>query len=120
MHGGHRGRDRSRGYGLDRGRRRGGRRLDGEVEDHLTTNERMELETLEGIIAAGMGSFMAVGWALQKIREQGLYREGFKNFEDYCRGKWGVGRSYARYLISGSQIATNLCTAVHTMSPCEI
>jgi len=67
-----------------------------------------------------MGSFVAVGNALLTIRDRRLYREGFKTFEDYCREKWGVGRSYARYLIKGSQIAANLCTAVHLCTPCEI
>ncbi len=65
------------------------------MKDHLTTNERMELETLEGVIAREMGSFMAVGNALLTIRDNRLYREGFKTFGDYCRGKWGVGKSYA-------------------------
>ncbi|MGP8106294.1 MAG: hypothetical protein ACLQLE_10435 [Desulfobaccales bacterium] len=55
----------------------------------------MELETLEGVIAREMGSFMAVGNALLTIRDNRLYREGFKTFGDYCRGKWGVGKSYA-------------------------
>ena len=111
---------RSCGYGLDRGRRRGGRRRSGEVEDHLTTNERMEIETLEGIIEREMGSFMAVGKALLTIRENRLYREDFEAFEDYCKGKWGMSRTYANYLVSGSQIAANLATAVALCSPCEI
>ena len=67
-----------------------------------------------------MKSFVAVGKALLTIQVQGLYREGYKTFEDYCRGKWGVGRSYANYLIAGSRIAINLSTAVDTMPPCEI
>jgi len=64
-----------------------------------------------------MQSFVAVGNALFTIQERGLYREGYKTFEDYCRGKWGVGRSYANYLIAGSRIAINLSTAVDMMHP---
>jgi hypothetical protein len=67
-----------------------------------------------------MGSFIAVGRALQTIRDQRLYREGHKTFKDYCNDKWGVGRAYANYLIGGSQVAANLATAVALCTPCEI
>jgi hypothetical protein len=67
-----------------------------------------------------MGSFVAVGRALLTIRVQGLYREGFKTFNDYCKGKWGMAKSYAYYLVTGSQVAANLATPVAMMSPCEI
>lgn len=56
----------------------------------------------------------------ETIRDRGLYREGFKTFEDYCKGRWGIARSYASYLVSGAQIATNLLTGVNLCTPCEI
>ena len=59
-----------------------------------------------------MGSFIAVGNALLTIRDRHLYREKFKTFEDYCKEKWAVGKSYANYLIRGSQVAVNLSTLV--------
>jgi len=67
-----------------------------------------------------MGSFIIVGNALFTIKGRGLYREGYKTFDDYCRGKWGIGTSYANYLISGAQVVANLPTRVNMMPPCEI
>jgi hypothetical protein len=64
-----------------------------------------------------MGSFMAVGIALQTIKERKLYREGFKTFEDYCRAKWAMGRTYAHYLVNGSQVVANLFTRVNILQP---
>ena len=91
------------------------------MEDHLTTNERMELETLEGIIAEGMGSFIAVGNALLTIRDQKLYREKFKSFNAYCTQRWLMQRRHADRLICGSQVAVNLETRGSQLcSPCEI
>jgi hypothetical protein len=95
------------------------------VEDHLTTNERMEIETLEGIIAEEMGSFMAVGNALLTIRERKLFRDQFKSFNAYCTERWVMGRGYANSLIRGSQVAVNLLThdgrrGDQLYTPCEI
>ena len=81
-------------------------------------------QTLEGIIEQKMKSFITVGNALLTIRDQKLYREGFKNFKDHCRDKWGVDRDHAGRLIRGAQAATNLkritlpCGSVYT--PCKI
>lgn len=82
------------------------------MEDNLTTQlseiEKAEFETLEGVIEREMGSFMAVGNALIKIRDPKLYREQFRNFKEYCAERWGMSRQYSYNLMSGSQVATNL------------
>ena len=97
--------------------------------DNLTTQlseiEKTEFEILEATIKRSMGSFIAVGKALFTIRDSRLYRGKYKTFEDYCKQKWGVGRSYARYLIDGSLVATNLLThdvhpGAQLYTPCEI
>ena len=51
---------------------------------------------------------MAVGKALSTIRDQRLYREGFKTFKDYCKEKWGMGRNLAHKLMDGQRWRTNL------------
>ena len=72
-----------------------------------------------------MKSFVAVGRALFTIRDSKLYREEFKTFNEYCNVRWGMGKSYAGYLISGSQVAVNLLThddhpGGQLCTPCEI
>jgi hypothetical protein len=65
-------------------------------------------------------SFVAVGKALLTIRDNRLYREGFKTFTAYCTAQWGMGKSHANGLIRSSQVAVNLATAVALCTPCEI
>ena len=86
----------------------------------LSISEKSDLDTLEGIILREMGSFVAVGNALLTIRDARLYRENFETFPAYCAEKWGLGRHQAYNLIRGSQVATNLLTAVNIPHPCEI
>ena len=74
----------------------------------LTINERVELETLEGIISREMKSFMDVGKALLTIRERKLYRGEFKTFKAYCAEKWGMSKDHGNRLIQGFQVAANL------------
>lgn len=59
-------------------------------------------QTLEGTIEREMGSFIAVGRALQTIRDSKLYREQFRSFNEYCNVRWGMGRNYAQKMMTGS------------------
>jgi hypothetical protein len=67
-----------------------------------------------------MGSFMAVGNALLTIRDRRLYREQFRNFNDYCKEKWGVERTYAHRLIRGALVMGNLALVAPGQQLCEI
>ena len=86
----------------------------------LTIEEKANRENLEGAIKRELGSFIVVGQALEEIRAKRLYRENFNTFNDYCNEQWGMGRNLAHKMITGSRVATNLCTAVHLYTPCEI
>jgi hypothetical protein len=92
----------------------------GELTTQLTIEEKADLENLEGAIKRELGSFIVVGMALAEIRVKRLYREGYKNFKEYCDQKWQMGRRYAQRLIAGSQIAENLGPRGPLCAPCEI
>jgi hypothetical protein len=84
-----------------------------------------KVQILEGIIERSGKSFVAVGKALLTIRDSRLYREQFQSFNEYCTALWGIGKSYAGYLISGSTVATNLSVpddhpGGQLCPPCEI
>lgn len=91
-----------------------------EPTGELTVDEREKLESLEGVIKQEMGSFVVVGNALLTIRDHGLYREGYKTFDDYCREKWDISRRHADRLITGSQVVANLGPRGLIMTACEI
>ena len=93
--------------------------METDLTTQLTIEEKVDLENLEGAIKRELGSFIVVGMALLEIRNKGLYRDGYKTFHDYCNQKWDMGKVYANYLISGSQVAVNLTTTVARLPPCE-
>lgn len=70
-----------------------------------------QLKAYESVIEAGQQTFVEVGQALAKIREQRLFREaGFHSFDDYCRQRWGMGKSYASQLISAGEVGQEFTT----------
>jgi hypothetical protein len=65
------------------------------------------LEAAEAVIERGLGTFLGVGQALARIRDERWYRElGFEIFDDYCRDRWGVTRRYADYQIDAAHVGT--------------
>lgn len=74
----------------------------------LTTNEKTSLTQLEKLINANMKSFFEIGLALQKIREEKLYRETHGTFEGYCRDRWEFNRAHAYRLIDSAQVVENV------------
>lgn len=73
----------------------------------LTITEQ-ELEKEEEKIERGLEGFRAVGNALMKIRDKQLYKNTYKNFEDYCLGRWGFGASNGYHLIAAASVANDL------------
>jgi len=61
----------------------------------LTASESAEFQECEAILDRGLATFFDVGNPLLMIREKRLYRATHKTFEQYCRDRWNVGRSYA-------------------------
>ncbi len=53
------------------------------------------LADLEAVIGRGLDTFVEVGLALGAIHERRLYRATHSTFEDYCRERWGMDRTYA-------------------------
>jgi hypothetical protein len=66
------------------------------------------LAECEAVIERGLARFIEVGEALLRIRDERLYREDFETFEDYCRERWGFGRTRAHRLIEGAEVAAML------------
>lgn len=63
------------------------------------------LAELEQVIEQGKDAFIRVGVALLDIRDRRLYREaGYSRFEDYCRERWGFGRTQAYELIDAAEV----------------
>lgn len=82
----------------------------------LSLTERGNLQRLEGIIERGLSTFNDVGAALSVIRDSRLYRESHKTFEDYCRDRWGMSKSYATQVIQATKVRENL-VAIATVLP---
>jgi hypothetical protein len=65
------------------------------------------LAHLEGVIERGLQTFIEVGEALLRIREERLYREaGYSSFEAYCQQRWGHRRAWAdRHITAVRKVA---------------
>ena len=74
----------------------------------LTTTERKSLAKCEKVIQKNLAAFVEVGQALFGIREDRLYRDAHKTFEEYCRDRWDIGKSQAYRLIASAEAVANL------------
>jgi 16S rRNA G966 N2-methylase RsmD len=72
----------------------------------LTTTERRELETLEGVVQRGLDTFVEVGRALAEIRDRRLYRQTHRTFEEYCHDRWVLSRTRAYRLIYAAAVVS--------------
>ncbi len=67
------------------------------------------LAECEEIIGRGLDTFIEVGEALCRIRDDHLYRaSGYTSFDTYCRDQWDLGRSRAYQLIDASEVVRAL------------
>jgi hypothetical protein len=73
---------------------------------------KLELEKEEEIIEKGMRSFVEVGNALMRIRDNDLYTVNYNTFESYCKDRWGFTKSRANQLIGAANIVDALATIV--------
>ena len=91
---------------------RGGNKQSGgdnsQISLALSKAEAKQLSACETVIEKGLQTFFEVGSALLTIRQQKLYRESHGSFEEYCRQRWQMSRSYANRLIGASSVVRNL------------
>lgn len=81
------------------------------TDEHRSAARRGEevagdLAACEEIIARGLAAFVEVGLALARVRDERLYRETHTTFEDYCRGRWGLSRTYAYDTINSATVVS--------------
>ena len=73
--------------------------------DALTSDEATRLQQLEVVIDQGVRGFTNVGQALLEVRDSRLYRASYDTFHEYCRKRWGFGRSYAHEIMQAAEAA---------------
>jgi hypothetical protein len=76
----------------------------------VITQDRQELERLEGIIQENVGAFYKVGMALMKIRDEKYYCDvlAFVTFEAYCKARWDIARRTAYQYIDAVKTIENV------------
>jgi hypothetical protein len=72
----------------------------------LNQRESDTLGELENVISDGLRSFVQVGEALLRIRDEKLYRATHRTFEAYCRERWDLSRSRAYQLLDAYAVST--------------
>lgn len=76
--------------------------------DNLTNAEQLKLAECEAAIERILGAFYEPGGALQKIRDERLYRATHATFEKYCQERWDMKRRYADRLIESALVIETL------------
>lgn len=84
------------------------------VSKSLAPTERTLLAQLEAQVAEDLQAFIRAGSALAEINVKRLYREGYRNFTDYCRERWGMSDSRAYQLVAAAATAREVSTIVGT------
>jgi hypothetical protein len=79
-------------------------------EATLSGSEVRDLAECEAVLREDLDGFIRVGRALQRIRDDRLYRDAYSTFEEYCRGEWGLSRTYAFGHIEAAKVVDNLQT----------
>lgn len=92
----------------------------GEITEQLTAMERSALTHAEAEIENGLQSFIEVGEALAKVRDERLYREDFASFEAYCRERWGLSRSLAYDTIAAAETVVQMSAIADVPTPVNV
>lgn len=74
------------------------------MSHELTKDEQHQLEKHEQVIERHMKDFVAVGAALQAIRDSRLYAATHATFESYCAERWDFTHRYANRLIAATEV----------------
>jgi hypothetical protein len=74
----------------------------------ISEAEAQELRRLEATVERGLRAFWEIGQALRQIQDQRLYRQDYKNFEEYCITRWEMSRRSAYQLIEAASVYENV------------
>jgi hypothetical protein len=74
----------------------------------LKPDQQLNLEECETKIARGWSTFIGVGEALTEIRDKELFKGKYKDFQEYCRIRWGYARTHAYRLIDAAKVIKDL------------
>ena len=70
-----------------------------------TVEEKQTLAELEEVIQRGLETFIEVGEALARVRDERLYKAaGYESFARYCKERWDLGRSDVYHLIGAAEV----------------
>lgn len=71
----------------------------------LTPVERRDFKECKAIISARMETFVEVGRALVRIRDNKYYRDTHKTFDSFCKAEWDMGKDYANKIIRAAKVS---------------
>lgn len=82
-------------------------------------SDATKLERCETLIRQGIKAFFEMGQALKQIRDEGLYKEHYSTFEEYCQQRWNFERRHAYRLIDSAEVVANVSAATQTLPVSE-
>ena len=83
----------------------------------LSPGKLETLVSLERTIDKALAEFVNVGSALQRIRDERLYKASHPKFEEYCKARWKFSVKHAYRLITAATIMEQLKAGKGRVSP---
>ncbi|MDV7171920.1 hypothetical protein R4144_00625 [Gordonia amicalis] len=80
------------------------------VSEQTLAEPDAALVECEAVIERGLKSFVEVGQALARIRDERLYKAEFATSEEYCRERWDFARRTAYQFIDAAKVCAQLRT----------
>lgn len=77
----------------------------------LTAEEGELRDYFEGLVDAGLPTYLTVGWALQQIHDLCLWRDQSLSWKEYCANRWAMSRPYATQVIAASRMIAEMFPA---------
>jgi hypothetical protein len=74
----------------------------------LSKSEMSRLAELETIVERGQLTFIEVGGALTKIRDEGLWKGSYSSFKEYYAIRWGWSKQHTYRFIDAAKTSSNL------------
>ena len=70
----------------------------------MATSDRDRLLNLEGEIQEDLKAIFRIGMNLLAIRNEKLWKDNYKSFEDYCNDRWQKGSNWARKMMKAVEV----------------
>jgi len=76
----------------------------------LQENTNNMLQQCEEAIQRGLNGFLVAGVALARIKQEKLYKDRYRSYEEYCKKRWNITPQHDNRLIKAARVVEEIKT----------